>query len=135
MRRSKFCLYLQCIHYVSELHQDVSLAFTHFEHPPAIVAERQQRALDDFRPKAKQAQQQIESLLKTAETIGTQGDTRGEKEKLVSELLNSHQQLQQTVTQFEVLTSMTVTFFRNLHQVCKKCNCLLVEFANCWCTF
>lgn len=95
----------------------MSLAFTHFEHPPAVVAERQRRALDEFRPKAKQAQQQLESLLKTAETMGAQGDTRGEKEKLVTELLECHQQLQQTVTQFEVLTSMTVTFFRNLHQV------------------
>lgn len=105
------------IHYVSELQGDASLAFTHFENPPAIVAERQERALNDFVPKAKQAQRELETLMRTAETVGTQGETRGEKEKLVDELLQTHQQFTETVTQFEVLTTMTITFFKNLQQV------------------
>lgn len=105
------------IHYISELKGDASLAFTHFEHPPAVVAERQERAIQDYVPRARQAQRELEHLLRTAETLGSQVDTKGEKEKIVNELLQTHQEFQQTVTQFEVLTSMTITFFKNLQQV------------------
>lgn len=99
------------------MQQDTTLAFTHFEEPPAVVAQRLEQSLHEFRLKTQRTKKEIEDYLQVAETLGSQGDTHGEKEKLVNELLETHQQLQQTSTQFEVLTSMTVTFFRNLHQV------------------
>ncbi len=93
------------------------MAFGRFEEAPNVVSEKHQRALTEFMPIAKKAQLEIEKRLRTAENLRPKADMRKDKEKLVDELLAANQRFQRVITWFEVICSMTVTFFRNLHQV------------------
>ena len=48
------------------------IAFGRFEEAPSVVAEKQQKALDEFMPISKKAQIEIEKRLKSAEMLPSQ---------------------------------------------------------------
>ena len=63
------------------------------------------------------AQEEIEKHLKTAELLSLKGDTKGEKEKIVNELLKVHTRFQARITEYQLLLNMTIKFFEHLKQV------------------
>lgn len=63
------------------------------------------------------AKEEIENHLKTAELLSLKGDTKGEKDKIISELVKVHQRFQARINEYQILLKMTITFFKNLHQV------------------
>ncbi len=63
------------------------------------------------------AQADIEEHLKTAEMLSLKGDTQGQKEQIINELLKVHTRFQARITEYQVLLSMTIKFFKNLNQV------------------
>ena len=73
-----------------------------------------------FVSRFQKAQEEIENHLKTAEMLSLKGDTRGQKEQIVNELLKVHTRFQARVTEYQVLLSMTIKFFKNLSQVSHK---------------
>lgn len=66
---------------------------------------------------AQQAKEEVEKQLKTAEMLSLKGDTRGQKDQIINELLKVHDRFQARITEYQVLLKMTVTFFKNLRQV------------------
>ena len=65
------------------------------------------------------AQDEVERHLKAAELLSLKGDTRGQKEQIVNELLKVHTRFQARITEYQVLLNMTVKFFQNLGQLDK----------------
>lgn len=63
------------------------------------------------------AQEEIEERLKTAEMLALKGDTRGQKEQIVNELIRVHQRFQARMNEYQVLIKMTIEFFKNVSQV------------------
>ncbi|XP_046554795.1 uncharacterized protein LOC124264120 [Haliotis rubra] len=80
-------------------------------------AEQLQRKVEEFGPVAKKAKEDIENHLKTAELLSLKGDTKGEKDKIISELVKVHQRFQARINEYQILLKMTITFFKNLHQL------------------
>ena len=63
------------------------------------------------------AQEEIEERLKTAEMLALKGDTRGQKEQIVNELIRVHQRFQARMNEYQILIKMTIEFFKNVSQV------------------
>lgn len=63
------------------------------------------------------AQEDIEEHLKTAELLSLKGDTRGQKEQIVNELIRVHQRFQARMNEYQILIKMTIQFFKNVSQV------------------
>ena len=63
------------------------------------------------------AQADIEEHLKTAEMLSLKGDTHGQKDQIINELLKVHTRFQARINEYQVLLNMTVKFFTNLNQV------------------
>lgn len=61
--------------------------------------------------------EEIEKHLKTAEMLGFKGDTKGQKDQIVNELVRVHQRFQARINEYQLLLKMTIQFFQNLHQV------------------
>ncbi|CAH1789041.1 unnamed protein product, partial [Owenia fusiformis] len=83
------------------------------------TAELYQKRLDEFTPVYKKAQEEIEEHLKTAEMLAAKGDTHGQKDQIVNELLKVHTRFNARVSEYKVLINMTIRFFKNLHQLDK----------------
>lgn len=66
------------------------------------------------------AQADIEGHLRTAETLSLRGDTHGQKEQIVSELIKVNTRFQARVAEYQVLLNMTTKFFKNLNQVLER---------------
>lgn len=75
------------------------------------------------------AQEEIEERLKTAEMLALKGDTRGQKEQIVNELIRVHQRFQARMNEYQILIKMTIEFFKNVSQVC--INLLMAVRVNC----
>ncbi|XP_025104045.1 coiled-coil domain-containing protein 141-like isoform X3 [Pomacea canaliculata] len=80
-------------------------------------AQELQRKLTEFIPIAKKAQEDIEEHLKTAELLSLKGDTRGQKEQIVNELIRVHQRFQARMNEYQILIKMTIQFFKNVSQL------------------
>ncbi|XP_076451161.1 coiled-coil domain-containing protein 141-like [Babylonia areolata] len=80
-------------------------------------AEELRNKLTEFAPLAKKAQEEIEDRLKTAEMLSLKGDTRGQKEQIVNELLRVHQRFQGRMNEYQLLIKMTIEFFKNVNQL------------------
>jgi hypothetical protein len=63
------------------------------------------------------AQEDIERHLKTAEMLALKGDTHGQRDQIVGELLKVHTRFQARITEYQVLLNMTLKFYGNLEQV------------------
>ena len=63
------------------------------------------------------AQSEIVECIKTAELLSLKGDTKGEKEHMVSELLQVHQRFQCRMNEYQILIKMSIEFYRNITQV------------------
>ena len=63
------------------------------------------------------AQEEIEERLKTAELLSLKGNTRGQKEQIVNELIRVHQRFQARMNEYQLLIKMTIEFFKNVSQV------------------
>ena len=64
------------------------------------------------------AQAEIEGHLKTAELLAAKGDTKGQKDQIVSELVKVHQRFQGRINEYQMLLKMTIEFYRHIGQVC-----------------
>ncbi|XP_064598296.1 coiled-coil domain-containing protein 141-like isoform X2 [Liolophura sinensis] len=83
------------------------------------TAQKYQARLDVFLPICKKVTEEIEKHLKTAEMLGFKGDTKGQKDQIVNELVRVHQRFQARIHEYQLLLKMTIQFFQNLHQVDK----------------
>ena len=72
---------------------------------------------NDYFLNPQKAQAEIEEHLKTAEMLSLKGDTRGQKEQIVNELIKVHQRFQARIHEYQILLKMTIQFFKNLDQV------------------
>lgn len=80
------------------------------------------------------AQSEIEEHLKTAEMLSMKGDTKGQKEQIVNELLKVHTRFQARITEYQLLINMAIKFFQNLSQVCVQIFQNLSEVRDAhWC--
>lgn len=55
--------------------------------------------------------------MKTAEELASKGDTKGQKDQIINELVKVHQRFQARITEYQILLKMTIQFFGSLHQV------------------
>ena len=70
-----------------------------------------------FARQLQKAQTEIEEHLKTAEMLSLKGDTKGQKDQIVNELLKVHTRFQARITEYQLLINMSIKFFKNLSQV------------------
>ena len=63
------------------------------------------------------AQEEVEALLKTAEMLALKGDTQGQREQIINELMRVHTRFQARVSEYRVLLNMAVKFFQDLSKV------------------
>jgi len=49
--------------------------------------------------------------------LSLKGDTRGQKEQIVNELIKVHQRFHARIHEYQILLKMTIQFFKNLDQV------------------
>jgi len=63
------------------------------------------------------AQDEVESLLKTAEMLSLKGDTQGQRDQIVNELMRVHTRFQARVSEYHTLLNMAVKFFQDLSKV------------------
>ena len=68
-------------------------------------------------PPLQKAQEEIEKHLSTAELLSLKGDTKGQKDQIVNELIKVHQRFTARIHEYQILLKMTIQFFRNLDQV------------------
>ena len=59
----------------------------------------------------------IENCVHTAEVLGLKGDTKGEKEHIVDDLMKVHHRFQERLTEYKVLLKMTIAFFVDIKEV------------------
>jgi len=78
-----------------------------------------ERRLDEFKPTIKKVQEDIEKHLKAAEMISLKGDTRGQRDQVINELLKVHTRFQARVGEYRFLINMATKFFENLSQLDK----------------
>jgi hypothetical protein len=52
--------------------------------------------------------------------LAAKGDTRGQKDQIVNELVRVHQRFQARMNEYNILIRMTIEFFKNVSQVCGK---------------
>ena len=63
------------------------------------------------------AQEDVEALLKTAELLSLKGDTQGQRDQIVAELMRVHTRFQARVSEYHTLLNMAVRFFQDLSKV------------------
>jgi len=59
----------------------------------------------------------VEGLLKTAEMLALKGDTQGQRDQIVGELMRVHTRFQARVAEYNTLLNMAVRFFQDLAKV------------------
>jgi len=59
----------------------------------------------------------VEALLKTAEMLALKGDTQGQRDQIISELMRVHTRFQARVSEYLTLLNMAVRFFTDLAKV------------------
>lgn len=65
----------------------------------------------------KKAQEEVEKHLKSAELLSLRGDTRGQKEQIINQLLKVHTRFIARIGEYKFLLNMATKFFDNLKQV------------------
>ncbi|XP_066996542.2 titin isoform X1 [Anabrus simplex] len=68
-------------------------------------------------PELKKAQAEIELRVKTAENLALKGDSHGQKEIIIDKLMELHNKLTLTITEYQILLQMLISFFKNLSEV------------------
>lgn len=68
------------------------------------------------------AQEDVEALLKTAEMLSLKGDTQGQRDQIVNELLRVHTRMQARVNEYRILLNMAVKFYEDLSKVTTERN-------------
>ncbi|KAK3083136.1 hypothetical protein FSP39_014900 [Pinctada imbricata] len=81
------------------------------------AAQEMQRKCTEFMPMCKRAQEEIEKHLSTAELLSLKGDTKGQKDQIVNELIKVHQRFTARIHEYQILLKMTIQFFSNLDQL------------------
>lgn len=71
------------------------------------------------------AQEETEKHLKTAELLSLRGDTRGQRDQIVNELLKVHTRFQARIGEYRYLLNMATKFFENLTEVTNLKNLIL----------
>jgi len=66
------------------------------------------------------AQDEVEALLKTAEMLALKGDTQGQRDQIIGELMRVHTRFQARVSEYHTLLKMAVKFFQDLAKVCSS---------------
>jgi len=66
------------------------------------------------------AEEETEKLLKTAELLSLKGNTRGQRDELVNEILKVHSRFSARLGEYRFLLNMAEKFFNNLSQVRAK---------------
>lgn len=64
-----------------------------------------------------EAQAKIEDHIKTAELLGLKGDTKGQKDQIINELIKVHQRFQARINEYQLLLKMTIEFYKHIGQV------------------
>jgi len=85
----------------------------------ADEAKKMQEKVNRFIPIAQRAQDEVEKHLKTAEMLILQGDTKGQRDQIISELLRVHTRFQGRIGEYQTLLRMAIKFFESLGQVDK----------------
>lgn len=62
----------------------------------------------------------MEALLKSAELLALKGDTHGQRDQIVNELLRVHTRMQARVNEYRILLGMAVRFYEDLSKVRKR---------------
>ncbi|XP_060064415.1 titin-like, partial [Ylistrum balloti] len=78
-----------------------------------------QHRLDEFTPTFESAIEELDKHLSTAELMEMKGDTKGQKDMIVNELVKVRQRFQARIHEYRILIKMTIQFFRNLDQLDK----------------
>ncbi|BFZ21917.1 hypothetical protein BsWGS_24956 [Bradybaena similaris] len=76
-----------------------------------------QAKMEEFIPLAKEAQAKIEEHLKTAELLSLKGDTKGQKDQIINELVKVHQRFQSRINEYQILLKMTIEFYKHIAQL------------------
>ncbi|RUS90398.1 hypothetical protein EGW08_001893, partial [Elysia chlorotica] len=76
-----------------------------------------QSRLDQFIPVYQESQAKIEEHLKTAEMLAAKGDTKGQKDQIVNELLKVHQRFQARINEYQILIKMTLEFYKHIGEL------------------
>ena len=66
------------------------------------------------------ATEDVEKHLKTADLLAMKGDTHGQRDQIVNDLLKIHTRFLARVGGYRFLLNMSEKFFQNLDQVCMK---------------
>ncbi|GIY10873.1 hypothetical protein CEXT_514601 [Caerostris extrusa] len=82
----------------------------------SIISFLEKRMLDVL-PQIKTAQEEISSILKKAETVKPKDSTQTEGRQILQGLRDINQILQKRLTDYQILVSMMVTFFKNYDEL------------------
>lgn len=55
--------------------------------------------------------------MSTAELLSLKGNTKGQKDQIINELIKVRQRFTARIHEYQILLKMTIQFFRNLDQV------------------
>lgn len=70
------------------------------------------------------AKEEVEKHLKTVELLSLKGDTHGQRDQIVNELLKAHARFLARIGEYRFLLNMAEKFFGNLDQVKLLQSCL-----------
>ncbi|XP_071940991.1 triple functional domain protein-like [Antedon mediterranea] len=76
-----------------------------------------QTKFDEIQLTMQRINAEIELRLKTAEMLALKGDTKGEKDAIVEELLAVHEGLQGRIIELQILLTVSKSFFDNMRKV------------------
>jgi len=68
---------------------------------------------------SQEVKEKIERQIQRAEELGALGDSLGEKEMLVNDLIKVHQRFQGRIQEYRTLLTMSIKFYKDLSEVRK----------------
>ncbi|CAF3636008.1 unnamed protein product [Rotaria sordida] len=79
--------------------------------------EKYQRLLSDFANRVQETTREVEDRLRTAEQLGMRGETNGQKEQIVNELVKAHQQYLSRINQTRSFLHTMINYYKNTSKI------------------
>ncbi|CAF2499044.1 unnamed protein product [Rotaria sp. Silwood2] len=79
--------------------------------------EKYQRLLSDFANRVQETTREVEDRLRTAEQLGMRGETNGQKEQIVNELVKVHQQFLSHISQTRSFLHIMINYYKNTSKI------------------
>ncbi|CAL4066271.1 unnamed protein product, partial [Meganyctiphanes norvegica] len=96
---------------------------------PEGLAENLENRLSIYVQAVKKSQEDIQNMMTRAEVMSYKGDEGGQRDEVISALLQLYQNLQNKATEYQILSHMLIQFLKNISEIHRSCDKLERQFG------